>query len=376
MRSATTCDRFFWGLNLLSKLSQLTNDSCVGLCWASHREQIKIANRHQLLLPPHWNQNCTLQKAPRVQFCFQVPYIEDYFLHRYFGDKPALPINQIAAKALLWLIDNHFVIDYPRPTMPNEILIGGLTTRPGNPLPVDLEKFMSQLEHGVVVVSFGSMATNLPEEVRSRLFQAFSKVRSFISNYKISTFPVCHNSDIQWNWNQGPDSSAWDHKIKMLKLQLNRHTFCAAITRPTSDVVNNHSLAENLLFLYCSLTFQSSCHLVSLAVSQGPFWSQIKDCFCMYFQLKYRIIWRYPHTHPSNVPNNVLLLKWMPQQDLLSHPKTKLFITHCGANSQFEALYHTVPMLGIFFLPFSAWGLPNIESVLCTFLCKLHVNAI
>ncbi|ESO01580.1 hypothetical protein HELRODRAFT_174537 [Helobdella robusta] len=37
---------------------------------------------------------------------------------------------------------------------------------------------------------------------------------------------------------------------------------------------------------------------------------------------------------------------WLPPNDLLGHPSTQLFITHCGNNGQHEALYHGVPMLG------------------------------
>jgi len=47
------------------------------------------------------------------------------------------------------------------------------------------------------------------------------------------------------------------------------------------------------------------------------------------------------------VPKNVKLLSWLPQNDLLGHPRTRLFITHCGNSGQYEALYHAVPMIGM-----------------------------
>ena len=51
-------------------------------------------------------------------------------------------------------------------------------------------------------------------------------------------------------------------------------------------------------------------------------------------------------TMPSNVPKNVHLLSWLPQNDLLGHPNTVLFVTHCGNAGQYESLYHGVPMIG------------------------------
>jgi len=47
----------------------------------------------------------------------------------------------------------------------------------------------------------------------------------------------------------------------------------------------------------------------------------------------------------KNIPKNVLLSDWLPQNDILGHSNTKLFLTHCGANGQFEALYNAVPMI-------------------------------
>lgn len=46
------------------------------------------------------------------------------------------------------------------------------------------------------------------------------------------------------------------------------------------------------------------------------------------------------------VPGNVVPFSWLPQNDLLGHPKTKLFITHCGNGGLHEALYHGTPIVG------------------------------
>ena len=47
------------------------------------------------------------------------------------------------------------------------------------------------------------------------------------------------------------------------------------------------------------------------------------------------------------LPKNINAFEWLPHDDLLAHPKVKLFINHCGNNGQLEGLYHGVPMVGI-----------------------------
>lgn len=46
------------------------------------------------------------------------------------------------------------------------------------------------------------------------------------------------------------------------------------------------------------------------------------------------------------VPRNVKALPWLPQNDLLGHRNTRLFITHCGNGGLHEAVYHAVPLIG------------------------------
>ncbi|XP_059155309.1 UDP-glucuronosyltransferase 3A1-like [Physella acuta] len=60
-------------------------------------------------------------------------------------------------------------------------------------------------------------------------------------------------------------------------------------------------------------------------------------------QLDFDVIWRVNLTSP--VPTKIMTSHWIPQNDLLGHPKTKVFVSHCGKNGQYEALYHAVPIL-------------------------------
>lgn len=43
---------------------------------------------------------------------------------------------------------------------------------------------------------------------------------------------------------------------------------------------------------------------------------------------------------------NLLLRDFVPQKEILAHPKTKLFMTHGGANSVVEGIYFGKQMLG------------------------------
>jgi len=47
----------------------------------------------------------------------------------------------------------------------------------------------------------------------------------------------------------------------------------------------------------------------------------------------------------SKLPENVLLIDWVNQNDLLGDPRIHAFITHGGTNSVSESLYHNKPMV-------------------------------
>ncbi|KAM9743411.1 UDP-glucuronosyltransferase 2A2-like isoform 3-T3 [Menidia menidia] len=64
-------------------------------------------------------------------------------------------------------------------------------------------------------------------------------------------------------------------------------------------------------------------------------------------QIPQKVLWRYGGEKPETLGPNTRIFNWIPQNDLLGHPKTKAFITHGGTNGIYEAIYHGVPMVGI-----------------------------
>ena len=160
-------------------------------------------------------------------------------LHRYIGRNHGFRSwDDVVRNSELFLWNSESVLNVPVPLTPDVVSIGGITTGEGGNLEAELNEFMEQSQEGVVIVSFGSIITYLPDHVLEKFAAAFSK-------------------------------------------------------------------------------------------------------------LKQNVIWRCDRSSNIKIPRNVKTLKWLPQNDLLAHSKTRLFITHCGNNGQYEALYHAVPMLAV-----------------------------
>ncbi|KAL1790485.1 UDP-glucuronosyltransferase 2B31-like, partial [Sigmodon hispidus] len=64
-------------------------------------------------------------------------------------------------------------------------------------------------------------------------------------------------------------------------------------------------------------------------------------------QIPQKVLWRFQGKKPDTLGSNTRLYKWIPQNDLLGHPKTRAFITHGGTNGIYEAIYHGIPVVGI-----------------------------
>ncbi|XP_035531739.1 UDP glucuronosyltransferase 5 family, polypeptide G1 [Morone saxatilis] len=158
-------------------------------------------------------------------------------LQRHFP--PGTDLLSLELAADIWLVRTNFIFEFPRPTMPNVVYIGGFQCKKARPLSAELETFMqSSGEHGVVVMSLGTLVSALPYEVTDAIAAAFA-------------------------------------------------------------------------------------------------------------QLPQKVVWRFVGEKPPSLGNNTLLVKWLPQNDLLGHPKTRAFVAHGGTNGMYEAIYHGVPVLGL-----------------------------
>nr|XP_046249659.1 UDP-glucuronosyltransferase 2C1-like [Scatophagus argus]XP_046249660.1 UDP-glucuronosyltransferase 2C1-like [Scatophagus argus] len=156
---------------------------------------------------------------------------------KYFG--PDVDYSTFFLDADMWLMRNDFIFEFPRPTMPNIVYMGGFQCKPPKPLPSELEEFVqSSGDHGVIIMTLGTLVGKLPQDIAEEIAAAFA-------------------------------------------------------------------------------------------------------------QLPQKVVWRYMGQRPDNLGNNTLLVNWLPQNDLLGHPKTRVFVTHGGTNGVQEAIYHGVAVVGL-----------------------------
>lgn len=66
---------------------------------------------------------------------------------------------------------------------------------------------------------------------------------------------------------------------------------------------------------------------------------------------EYNFLWKFETSEMlKELPANVKIVDWLPQNDILASSYTKLFITHGGLLSCHESIWNNVPMVGIPFL--------------------------
>ncbi|KAM9718548.1 UDP-glucuronosyltransferase 1A1-like isoform 2-T2 [Menidia menidia] len=175
----------------------------------------------------------TLVALVEPLFCRLLYWHFDRVAHQFLEEE--VSVAEVLSDSAIWLLRIDFTLEFPRPLMPNIVLVGGINCEIRNPLPEDLDPWVSG-PHGFVIFTLGSMVSDLPEEITAAFVEAFRRIPQ-------------------------------------------------------------------------------------------------------------KVIWRYTGEMPHDVPANVKVMKWLPQNDLLAHPGARAFITHAGSHGLFEGLCHAVPMV-------------------------------
>ncbi|XP_065146810.1 UDP glucuronosyltransferase 5 family, polypeptide D1 isoform X2 [Paramisgurnus dabryanus] len=99
----------------------------------------------------------------------------DVLIDKYLDEKK--DIVSLTQAADIWLMRVDFVFEFPRPTMPNVVYMGGFQCKPSKPLPEDLEAFVeSSGEHGFIIMSLGTLVKSLPVDMTNEIAAAFASL--------------------------------------------------------------------------------------------------------------------------------------------------------------------------------------------------------
>ncbi|XP_046434370.1 uncharacterized protein LOC124186582 [Neodiprion fabricii] len=88
-----------------------------------------------------------------------------------------------------------------------------------------------------------------------------------------------------------------------------------------------------------------------------------KDIVAAFSKLPYKVIWKFEDDTLKNLPENVIILKWTPQQAVLAHPNIKVFIYQGGLQSTEEAVSNGVPLIGLPVMSDQDMNVRKMESV-------------
>ncbi|XP_066999951.2 UDP-glucosyltransferase 2 isoform X1 [Anabrus simplex] len=83
----------------------------------------------------------------------------------------------------------------------------------------------------------------------------------------------------------------------------------------------------------------------------------------VFSELPQRVIWKWESDSLPGQPANVMIAKWLPQQDILAHPNIRAFIFQGGLQSLQEATYNAVPLVGIPIFSDQAYNVKYIETI-------------
>ena len=87
--------------------------------------------------------------------------------------------------------------------------------------------------------------------------------------------------------------------------------------------------------------------IVALGAAFDHMPEEMGDKFCNALgKNRLKVLWKTKKAPLCDIPDNIKIMPWIPQNDVLAHTNTRLFLSHCGINSMIEAVHHAVPILG------------------------------
>uniref|UniRef100_A0A3P9NCK6 UDP-glucuronosyltransferase n=1 Tax=Poecilia reticulata TaxID=8081 RepID=A0A3P9NCK6_POERE len=115
--------------------------------------------------------------------------------------------DHLKIDAGIWLMRTDFVFDYPRPTVPNAMYMGGFHCKPAEPLSDYMEEFVqSSAEHRVIIMSLGTFVPELPDNLANEIAAAFAKLpQNVIWSYRGPKPSTLGNNTLLVDWRPQKD---------------------------------------------------------------------------------------------------------------------------------------------------------------------------
>ncbi|XP_041032401.1 2-hydroxyacylsphingosine 1-beta-galactosyltransferase-like isoform X2 [Carcharodon carcharias] len=90
--------------------------------------------------------------------------------------KPSRSMLELVQGSSMFLLCTDIALEFPRPSLPSIVFVGGILTRRANPLPEGLTTWVEDAPEGVVVVSFGAGVKYLSDNLTEKLATAFARL--------------------------------------------------------------------------------------------------------------------------------------------------------------------------------------------------------
>ncbi|XP_046748287.1 UDP-glucosyltransferase 2-like [Diprion similis] len=114
-------------------------------------------------------------------------------------------------------------------------------------------------------------------------------------------------------------------------------------TQPLPEGLKNILDGATQGFVYMSLGSNMKSSMLPIATRN--------ELMAAFSKLPYKVLWKFENDALPDKPENVHVMKWIPQQAVLAHPNLKVFVYQGGLQSTEETVSHGVPIVGI-----PTWG--------------------